>query len=578
MINSIYIELTRSDCDFSSPLSKPNKVSYVTKKPSMTSCVKKDVDKSQTQRCCKKSYLPLYLKRKLAAKAKNDTTNQQTEPNRAVLDATKERSISPLIEVLESKLESTNIFLETFDFNFEPRENVSYVVFRNETDLNPSASSGNPPYPPELGRDSSANRRSPSPQSQSSAYSSPNSIATVRARPTAKMISERRFSTSSNKSNLSNNQSESAPVKNKKFTKRVKSVKKTEKEFDNKENFPESSKIGRESEKGTKSAFMRNKNVYRAHVTSECSPQCAHNTLSRHRPQTATKSNVRIPTIPSSSGKPSSATSSRPSVSKKSSPKSRSSLQSELKSGISLIKSDKPSVTSQLVENLQNSQSEKEEGVIINIVDNNLLAEWMNSSYKNVVDSHTSNILTAMRQLVEERLDFIERLSDSFEVDSKTVILSTDKLESVTVSASASFHDSSSINSSFGTVIEKKDSTKVADINDIQNIVNNTLDSILGNESIVSFCESPRSGTDLDLLSFKSLTSASKLSEYFLAESSLNNGTGSRHSGPGVAISGSVRDIFERKNQLSVQVGGRNFYSNYLTKNYENAAPTISLK
>lgn len=519
-----------------------------------TTCtLKKDGD--QPQRCCKKSYLPLYLKRKLANKNKNNSLITKTESSKTVIETNKDKPIVLLPDVVESIIndDSKKELLDAVDFDFEPRENISYVIFRNEIETNKSTPESEHSFPPResLRRRDNSDRRSPSPQSQnSSACSSPNSIATVRARPASKNISDRRYSTSSNKSNLSNSQSESAPTKNKKFTKRAKSTKKPQdKEFDNKENVPESSKKSKESEKSTKNAFIRNKNVYRAHVTTECSLQVPSN-LSRHRPQTANKSNIRIPTVPCSSPKlATSGTSSRPSVSKKSLPKSQTSLQSPNKSEIHLNKSDISSLCSQ-PENLFHRSNED---VIMNIVDNSLLAEWMNSTYKNVIDSHTSNILAAMRQLVEERLDFIERLSDNLEVDSKTVILSQEKLESLSISASTSFHDSSSLNNSFGTVIEREDDINSVDINDIQNIVNNTLDSVLGNESIISLSDTRPTTTDLDLLSFKSLTSASKLSEYFLAESSLNNITESLQN-TGTPMTGSLRDIFERRKQPAIQV------------------------
>ncbi|XP_063828933.1 uncharacterized protein LOC135078262 [Ostrinia nubilalis] len=540
----------------SSVLTKPNKPSFVTKKPSMTSAtcvVKKDGEKPI--RCCKKSYLPVYLKRKLAIKNTNNNLIQQSESSNTI---TETKPIVQLPDVVESIINDDNKkeLLDAVDFEFEPRENVSYVIFRNEIETNKSTPVPESSLPPRecLRRRDNTDKRSPSPQSQnSSACSSPNSIATVRARPASKNTPDRRFSTSSNKSNLSNSASETTPVKTKKFTKRAKTNKKPqEKEYDNKENVPESSRKSKESERSPpKTAFMRNKNVFRAHVTAECSPQTA-STLSRHRPQTANKSNVRIPTVPCSSEKPASSTSSRPSVSKKSLPKSRTSLHSENKSDRNLNKSDLTSLGSP-PQNLLNASSED---VTMNIVDNSLLSEWMNSTYKSVIESHTSNILAAMRQLVEERLDFIERLSDNcLEVDSKTVVLSEDQLESLSVSASTSFHDSSSLNNSFGTVIAKEDDLNSVDINDIQNIVNNTLDSVLGNESIVSLTDSRRTTTDLDLLSFKSLTSASKISEYFLAESSLNNITESLQN-TRIPVTGSLRDLFERRKQLTVQNPG----------------------
>jgi hypothetical protein len=543
---------------FSPAVSKNTKISYVTKKPSITfNVVKKETEIPQRRK--KKSYIPLYLQRKLLMKM-NDAVDKNLESNlETTISAEHQKPVKEILRDLQANTES--IKKKIMDFNPMPRENMNYLVFRNEIEVKKNSSTD---------CDSSLNtidnghrkadelNNSSSQSLNSSACSSPNSIATVRARTNIKLFSNKKHSSSCNKNNFDiNNGAENGPGKNKKYTKRCKSAKKSQDMlYDNKENMPESSKKAKESERMNKNAFLKNKNVFRAEISPDSSPQINNNNITKHKSQILNKSNIKIPSIPSPNQKRSisGASSSKPPIKRQSSPKSKISL-------ISKFERNSDSSDVGLRSNSENINSDLEtpkNNVIVNIVDNNLLNEWINSTtYNNVDDKPTRNLLHSMRLLIEDRLDFIENLSDNgAEVDSKTVVLGSEQFESMPTSRATSYHDIISLNSMLSEVIEKND-LDYAQITDIENsffdsVVYNNNDPVSGDDSIISVSDTKPTVTDLDMLSFKSLASTSKLSEYFLAESSLSN-----VAGPvtlDVPASNSVRDIFERKTPLRLQV------------------------
>ncbi|CAG9783215.1 unnamed protein product [Diatraea saccharalis] len=505
------------------------KSSTIIKKPPKTPTMLK-TESEVMPKPRRKSYIPLYLKRKLSTNNHQNEhldCGEQNKNEKVIVNKKVERSVNEIKTVL-------------LKFNPEPNESVNYVVFKNEIETNNHCSTDsenifNSDNDDERTNDS--NKRSPSPQSfNSSAGSSPNSIATVRVRPTLR-LADKRHSNSSNRSNQGLFQTENTEIINKKLTKKCKSVKKYQNNIsDNKENLPESSK--RNKDIAFSSTFSKNKSIFRAQIASE-NPQSANNIVNRRK--STNKANIKIPSVPSFTGKHSiSGTSTMPSLS----PENKS-----LKDSFNTKKAVNSMIQDSEIE--QNS-------VIINIVDNNLLTEWMTTTQTLIAESQSSNIASAMRQLVEERLEFIERLSDNdAEADSRTVQMS-ERCNSVPASDTTSFHDATSLNSSYGTVMGFNDYTQIVDWNemDLDNIffdsvVYNEYDPAVDNDSIIGITGTKPNVTDLELLSFNSIASASKVSEYFLAEGSSNNDSDIQNSV--TPADNCVRDIFERKAPLSIE-------------------------
>lgn len=484
------------------------------KKPPIT-VVSKPKDAQKTTTTVNKNYLPYYLRKSALKPIPNDKNILNLSVDSAKTNICMKINARKPLE--RSKTEEIKRDLLKFQ-NKVPEAN--YVVLRNDVEKNGSANDGQPPKTTESGRRrSTAAKRPISPQSQnSSTCSSPNSIATVRAvsiRP--KNASSRRHSNSSHKTSTANSGSENTtPNRNKKFTKRCKSAKMSDdKTFDNKENIPQTSKQSnlsiRGSDKIAKGTFLgQKKEVFIAHLKETPPLQLPTN----KKP----KSNVNVPKTTSTVEKRSPS----PTVSKKSSLKSDDWTNDNQNT---MSASTEISNIVLLVEPQKQFDSPTDTP---NIINSRLITEWMDNSSLNADVSETSNILSAMRMLIEETLDFIDVPYDNNRsIDSETVILSREDYNtSVDLSASPI---------SFRTVITNENNSLQSEL---EHALNRSFDTTLGDESILSLNDTRFTVTDFDLLSFKSINS-----EYLSAGSSQGKLPATMQS----VHTNSVKDIYERK-------------------------------
>lgn len=629
---------------FSSMLSKNTKCSRFTKKPTIVTEIKKDVN--EQKKLIHKSYLPAYLKKRKPVPDKNNL-NQSFDSVQTIAKAKKSKSKEKLPETMSNPEEIKSDLIKFCD---EPQGNINYLVFRNEIDnQNRSATDCHTTDNNSARKRNCPSRRSSSPTSQNSSCSTPDSIATVRAVNTRSKGSTRRHSTSSNKSSLANTESESpTPVRNRKFTKRAKNTKKSDEKEHDKENKPESSKksfSNRDPVKIDKSAFRmsRNKNVYIAQLTNDGSP--SHNIDRSKQNQVPNKSSIKIPTFDrddvEKKKRPLTATlankrstlktsnsvflneerksqeNTNPSNSlpleshkgqtkdnpsenqlnsnqiqlnisqkdqndsqKDTSPIQLSSLQIQQNAS---IQPDKPKIhvnnspsdikvsnvkkqdTSQLQRNSfeiqQNTPSIQPDTSQINadncsldtkssnvtVVDGNILSQWLDSSSQSaIVSSAESSILAAMKHIVEERLDFIELSSPRYYDLSNSDTLH----QAIEVLNNQHVEDTVSL-SSFKTAMtygNDLNNTLKSDTEDF----NTTFETILGDDSLQSLLDITPPTTDLDLLSFKSLTSVSKYSELFVVDNPPSHDVSRITPAPPAATS--FKEIFERKEQQIIQV------------------------
>lgn len=438
----------------------------------------------------------------------------------------------------------TEIRTELMKMSNEAREKLSYVVFRNELENNHKNATSNEPIDNTnksegTSRKRNVNRRSSSPLSQNSSCSTPDSIATVKEASARSKPYNRRHcghSPSSNKSNLGNSDTDPiSPVRNRKY-KRCKSGKITE-DKGNKENIPESSKKFNSNEniQNVKSSFMgRSKNIYLAQVANETS------VAQNSKQQLPNKSIIR--TVDSNDEKRKSGNSSimmKKSVVQDSFNKEVNENQVEFRSELSNV----VFVLGPLEmreQNAHQSAATDNNGAVVNIVDNTLLAEWLGRGTNNelVRDSTESTILAAMKQIVEDRLNFITTPLDVNELTNMDAQIHEDGIEQEL--------DESSSLKSFQTVITNNNNTCYTETQNVTDIAfSSTFESAQDLPAVMSVDYQ----TDLDLVSFKSSTSASKISEYFLAddiESTLEFETV-----PEIHNISSVQDIFERKEYIS---------------------------
>lgn len=433
----------------------------------------------------------------------------------------------------------TEIATELIKMNNDIRENLTYVVFRNELENNHKKTSNNDPIENAnktegTSRKRIINRRSSSPLSQnSSTCSTPDSIATVteaRTKPFAKK--QCGHSPSSNKSSLGNSDSDPiSPVRNRKH-KRCKGAKYPE-DKSNKENVAESSKKFKikDNAQNVKNAFMsRSKNIYLAQVPNES----ALTLNSKH--QIPNKS--IIPAVDSSDEKRKYGNST---IMMK-----KSVVQDSFMTGVNENQADLSNVVfvvgplETLDSNAPQRAATDNDSAVVNIVDDTLLAEWLGkgSNSELGVDSTESTILATMKQIVEDRLDFITAPLDINEITNMDTQLYEDGIEQEL--------DETSSLKSFQTVITKDGNTDYADT---QNITDFAFNTTFESAQDVPLAMSIDYQTDYDLVSFKSSTSASRLSEYFLADDS--NIPESENMPSDIRNISSVRDIFERKEYIS---------------------------
>ncbi|XP_026324314.1 uncharacterized protein LOC113233403 isoform X2 [Hyposmocoma kahamanoa] len=436
----------------------------------------------------------------------------------------------------------TEIGMELIRMSHEIRENLTYVVFRNELENNHKNTSNNDPIDNAnksegTSRKRIINRRSSSPLSQnSSTCSTPDSIATVTEARTK--LSARKHcghSPSSNKSSVSNSDTDPiSPVRNRKY-KRYKSGKYSE-DKSNKENVAESSlkcKIS-DNVQNVKNSFMgRSKNIYLAQVANES----ALTLNSKH--QIPNKS--FIPTVAGSDE--------RKKYENSSIMMKKSVVRDSFMKGANENQGDPSNVVfvvgplEKLESNASQHTATDNDSAIVNVVDNTLLAEWLakGSSSELDIDSTESTILATMKQIVEDRLDFITAPLDINELTNMDAQIHEDGIEQEL--------DETSSLKSFQTVITKDDKIDYIETQNITDIAfNSTFESAQDIPSPMSIDYQ----TDYDLVSFKSSTSASKLSEYFLTDDSKK----SENMPPDILTISSVRDIFERKEYISPKPAG----------------------
>lgn len=459
-----------------------------------------------------------------------DTVQTVTKANRSKL----RKAMTPLSR------SKTEIKTELLKMSNAVRENLTYVVFRNELENNHKKSNNesidNANKTEGTSRKRNVNRRSSSPLSQnSSTCSTPDSIATVKEARTKPSVRRHcGHSPSSNKSSLGNSDTDPiSPVRNRKY-KRCKSGKLSE-DKGNKENIAESSKKFKSNEniQNVKNAFMgRNKNIYLAQVANES----ALTLNSKH--QIPNKSIIR--TVDSSDEKRKYGNSSI--MTKK------SVVQDSFIKGVNEnevgFRSDPSNIVlvvgplEKLESNAPQCAATNNDGAIVNIVDNTLLAEWLGKGSKSGLDrdSTESTILAAMKQIVEDRLDFITTPLDINELTNIDAQIQEDGIEQEL--------DETSSLKSFQTVITKDDNTDYTETLNVTDF-NSTFESAHDLPSVMSIDYQ----TDYDLVSFKSSTSASRMSEYFLTDD-FSNILESENM-PAEIRNSSVRDIFERKEYIS---------------------------
>ncbi|KAH9645784.1 hypothetical protein HF086_012511 [Spodoptera exigua] len=536
-----------------SVISKTTKSTFTVKKPSILSNLagKEDNDKPKK---LKKSYIPLYLRlRKAALLSDNDKENINQNVDSVCGQDTLDKENRKIVQNVPIQ----DVKNDLLKFSDEVRENISYLVFRNELQDNVESpedlSSGSTvDHSKSTPRPLEALKHSQSAQSlNSSTCSSPNSVATVRAVVTrSKILSHRRHSTSSYKSNLTtNSESDGTPTKIKKVIKRCKTVKKAEtKDVNNKENVPESTQnfATKDKDKLSKLAFnSRHKSVYIAQIKTEGSPPP--NTLSRHKTQIANKSNIIIAARKDSDEK---RRASGPTVSKKKSIKSDTSsayedfitCQSdscESSDSTNMVLVLEPQLNYDNILDLQNISLIRNTECNVDPT-SHLVPEWVKNSS---LHSRASNIFDSVRRILEDALDLAIRPGDhsTRHSGSKTVILKEPNHEVL----------DNRDDPSDAKAVTEPDTTQFLE-RVIETALDKTFDTVLGDElNTVGINDTRLTAVDLDMLSFNSITSVSKIS----TDNELNVPleTEQAHSTVSSQNTTSVQDIFERKEPHLIQ-------------------------
>lgn len=485
----------------------------------------------------KKHLAPTHTTKHYAMDKRN--LNQSLGTIETVIKLNKGKSRKAISPIRRSK---TEIRTDLMKMSNDVRENLTYVVFRNELENNHKKNTNNEPVDNAnktegTSRKRIINRRSSSPLSQnSSTCSTPDSNATVRE--IRNKTSARKHcghSPSSNISSLGNSDTDpNSPVRNRKY-KRCKNGLNSEDKC-NKENVAESSKKFKTNENlQVKNAFKgRSKNIYLAQVANES----ALTLNGKH--QIPNKPIIRTIDCSDENRK----------YGNSSIMMKKSVVQDSFMKGVNEnqveIRSDSSNVVfvvsplEKLESNAPQCVATVKESTGVNIVDNTLLAEWLGkgSSSGLDTDSTESTILATMKQIVEDRLDFITAPLDISELTNMDTQIHEDGTE-------PELDETSSLKS-FQTVITKDDNIDYTETQNITDIaLNSTFESALDLPSAMSIDYQ----TDYDLVSFKSSTSASRLSEYFLTDNS--NTLESENMPPDIRNISSVRDIFERKEFIS---------------------------
>ncbi|XP_075990957.1 hen1 methyltransferase [Anticarsia gemmatalis] len=523
-----------SKITMSSINSKSVKSSYAAKKPKVMPSITDNKKEENTQKL-KKSYIPLYMRRRKAEIIEEGKLNKSIDSANVDSKMKKDSFKNKIAPLVRSKTDDIKKDLLKFQATL-PR--ATLMVFRNETkDGNNTSNEHDSDNTQNNGSNPTQNdcfsKRTLSPQSlNSSTCSSPNSTATVRAVNTkSKNSCYRKRSTSSPKStNYTSESDNPTPTRTKRVVKRCKSAKRSDgyKES-NKENLPDTTEniTNKNVDKVTKSPFVgQHKSVCIAQLKTERSSTTG--PLSRHK--SLNKSNIKIP-APECNVKKQRSLSATPPASTKHNTSSNT-TPNHVASSSSLNYANmvfvfKPQ-TQELVPELKIGTTDSEE----RSEENSLLTEWIQNSNFNI----STNISHFMRQIIEDSLEFIH---DSDDVHSGDRSYSPLTLPSNTNESVCSFKTvTADHNSSFAE-------------SDLENSLNRTFDNVLGDESIIGLTDTKVNVTDFDLLSFKSMTSVSKHSEYYLANSELTPSM--LEKAQTSLVPTSVEDIFERKEPCLVQ-------------------------
>lgn len=460
------------------------------------------------------------MKKTLQKDTLNKSLDSASDAMRGSIDKLANK-ITPLVRSSTEELKK-----DLLAFSDDLQVNISYLVCRNDIEEQIMSSEEQtsenskdkvtPKHKDMLKRTA----HSPSHSLNSSTCSSPNSVATVKAASTRNKTVTKRYSAQSYKSNVANSESDNSSPPKKKVVKRQKITKKSDiKDIANKENIPESTKnfANKDIEKPIKSPFR---------------PKSA----SAYIAKVETKSNVKISSRRDSDERRKANT---PSVSKKRSLKSDTSCDDFTKRESGSLNILDPA-NMVLVLELQPNYVDLS---MTRNVSRNLSAEFDIKSNHNLMDelvyesslhSNANDNLDAIKQILEETLDrIIVSHGHNRNLSSHTGILTNDDIKKVITERVATSEN----RTSFG-LAETSQS-------DIKNTLNRTFDNVLRDESTLNFIDTGLIVADLDLLSFKSVTSDSKNSEYYLADNEFN--TSQEIDQGQTQNTTSVQDIFERK-------------------------------
>nr|XP_032524665.1 uncharacterized protein LOC116775511 [Danaus plexippus plexippus] len=502
----------------SSTVAKNTKNFYSSKQSFMSSTPKRNVN-AEREKNTRKNYLPLYLRKRLNTsllKKQSEAIGSRDTNPKLNLDINTARD-SPHVQDLTRDL---LLIPES------PHTNLNYIVFRNDIETNKNISTNSPSI--DLIRNDSTKRLSPG-SPNSSTCSSPNSVATVRAASTrTKSICNRKNATSSDRSNSGNVETEARTVKNKKYTRRIKTNKKSSNIIplsDNKENLPESSRNTiclKDNEKNSKKVFVnRTKSIYMAQVTNEASnlvPVAANSKIKSHPNKTLKYMSIKSPDVQKFS-------TAIPSVSAKKS--CNENLVEEYPLNHQLTDMDDLSVPPQLypIGSIEitnrpgNLQIESHKALISNVC-------------SKPVHQTKSSILSAIRKLVEGNISKVETNDNDGPLsDSETVIISRDDLDSMNFDEISSLASVKTVPINDGIYKFESDADNHSNVTETLVIA----DNIDSTENAVCECQPD---VESDLPSFKSMASMStpKFSEFYLADNELET-----------VNTNSVQDIFERK-------------------------------
>lgn len=495
------------------------------------------IEEKTLRKVKRKSYIPQYLKQRglnSANKISKTDLNLSLDSATSQIKKSKENTLKPL---LRSNTEEIKRDLLKFQTELLQPE---CLVFRNEIEKKKSEGQQIRNTSDTVRKKYVSRQRSSTLASaNSSTGSSPCSIATVRERTRTKNVTSRRHSSSSYINNTATSGSEnSTPERNRKFTKRCKSAKIT---VENKENIPQTSEhinVGKKdsSKPGKGIIYMaQKKNVYVSQLKD--SLQSPANTPSKHKNQ---KSIVNIPPAKSFTDKKSSPRPS-PSVSNKASVMIDASLSTTHTNEISECAQTSNMVL--IIEPQTRQLCTSSELTTLNdpnVVNHCVVTEDVEDTV--AVGSHSNrDINSIMRELLEEALNFIHYPLDVEEYNESDVV----KFTSENLAPEA---DSPASPTSFKTAITSDDSNEVLTA-DIEYALNRSFDSHHTNDSILSQNDTLFTVTNFDVLSFKSITSGSKLSGYLSADNEFSSSIKLPKCSLPAPVSTSVREIFERKEQ-----------------------------